>query len=257
MIDVNTFLGNWAFRRLRHNDVDGLLGMMNRFGIARACVASADAILYKDCQEGNKKLHEDTRGHEDRFLLYATINPAYGGWERDLADCVSMGFCAVRMYPYYHGYTMDGPEAAALLDAAAEAGVLVSVPGRVVDMRQRHWMDVIENLDPSDILGVAEKHPDTTLILTECIVAWPDDDDRWKRMADLPVHVEISRMTSCLGRNIQGLVKALGPERVLFGTGFPFKTPSPVFLKLQVLDAEDAAKTRIVEGNAQALFGGD
>jgi uncharacterized protein len=255
IIDCNAFIGNFAFRRLRHNDTAGVLGMMDQFGIDRACVASADAILYKDCHAGNEKLVEETRGHDDRFWIYATLNPAYAGWQRDLATCVDLGFKAVRLYPYYHGYTLDSPDAGAIIDAAAEAGLVVSVPGRVVDLRQRHWMDATENLDPRLVLEVAEAHPNATFLLTESILSWPEDSDLWKRMRDLPFHVEMSRMTSVLQRNMQTTVKALGPERVLFGTGFPFKTPSPALLKVQVLDADDVAKSRISGQNAVELFG--
>jgi len=255
IIDCNAFIGNFAFRRLRRNDAAGVVGMMDQFGIDRTCVASADAILYKDCHAGNEKLYEETRGHEERFWLYATLNPAYAGWQRDLATCADLGFKAVRLYPYYHDYTLDCPEAGALIDAAAEAGLVVSVPCRVVDLRQRHWMDTTENLDPRQALDVAEAHPQARFLLTESILSWPEDSDLWKRMRDLPFHVEMSRMTSVLQRNIQSTLKALGSERVLFGTGFPFKAPSPAFLKVQVLDGDDAVKSNISGLNAARLFG--
>lgn len=257
MIDCNAFIGNWAFRRLRRNDAAGLLGMMDSFGIDRACAASADAILYKDCHSGNAKLREETEGHTDRFWLYATLNPVYAGWQKDLDECVQWGFRCVRMYPYYHGYDLAGREAAALIDAAAEAGLPVSVPGRVVDVRQRHWMDTTENLDPVSVLRVAHGHPGTTFILTESIVNWRPESEHWAVASDLPFYVELSRMTAALDKNLQVLVEALGPERVLLGTGFPFKTPSPAFLKVQILDASQEAKEKISAGNAATIFGQD
>jgi predicted TIM-barrel fold metal-dependent hydrolase len=254
MIDCNTFIGNWAFRRLRHNGADSVVAMMNQFGIGRACVASADAILYKNCQAGNEKLLEETRDHADRFWLYATLNPAYPGWQRDLADCIDLGFKALRLYPYYHGYDLGDPEAAAMLDAASEAGLPVSIPCRVVDVRQRHWMDTTENLEPAQVLDVAGNHPETTFILTESILNWDKDAEEWKRMRGLPFYVEMSRMTSVLRKNLQVMVEALGPDRVLLGTGFPFKTPSPVFLKIQTLDADDDVKEQIAGTNALRIF---
>ena len=257
MIDCNTFIGNWAFRRLRNNDAAGLLAMMDTFGITRACVASADAILYKDCHSGNIKLLEETPGHGDRFWLYATLNPAYAGWQRDLDQCVQWGFRCVRMYPHYHGYDLAGKEAASLIDAAAEAGLPVSIPGRIVDVRQRHWMDTGENLDPLTVLRTARKHPDTCFVLTEFIVNWPRDSEHWAIARDLRWYVELSRMTAALDKNLQVLVDTLGEERVLLGTGYPFKTPSPAFLKLRILDISEAAKSRIAGKNAQAIFGLD
>jgi hypothetical protein len=254
IIDCNTFLGNWAFRRLRRNKAAGLIAMMDQFGIWKACVASTDAILYRNPQAGNEKLYEETGEHAGRFWLYATINPTYAGWERDLRQCVDWGFSAIRLYPVYHNYRLDALECARAIDAAREIGIPVSIPCRIEDMRQRHWMDRFEDVDPVDILALAERNPRSTLIVTESLLSWPPDNDLWKRLRDTSVYVEMSRMTALMERPLEVMVNAVGSNRVLFGTGFPFKTPSPSFLKLQVLDADEDAKEQIVGGNAQRLF---
>ena len=255
IVDAHAFIGNWPYRRLRRNDAAGLVEMMERFGIAKACVASADAVLYRDSHEGNKKLHDETRAHAERFVLYATLNPAYAGWQRDLKECVDLGFKALRLYPIYHGYSIESPECLAIIDAATEAGLPVSFVCRIEDVRQRHWMDVVDNLDPERVLALAEQRPKTTFILLESILGWPRDSDRWKRMHALPFYVELSRMTAVLGKDLEITTGAIGPERVLFGTGFPFKTPSPSFLKLQCLDIDEDAKKEIAGENAIRLFG--
>jgi predicted TIM-barrel fold metal-dependent hydrolase len=254
IIDCNTFLGHYAFRRLRSNDVPGLLAMMNDFGIERVCVASAEAILYRDCQSGNEKLYEDTRAASDRFTRYATINPAYAGWQRDLTRCVDLGFKALRLYPAYHGYDVDGPEAVSAFSAAAEAGLPVSLPVRVEDPRQHHRLDTAADLDLRRIVGAAEACPQAVYVITEAIVRADANDQLWPRLRALNIYFEISRMTSVLDKDLQALFEHLGAERLLFGTGFPFKTPSPAFLKLQALDASQEEKGRIAGGNARRLF---
>jgi len=257
IVDAHAFIGNWPFRRLRNNDVAGVLAMMDKFGINVSCVASADAILYRDSHDGNRMIHEQTRGAADRFNLYATLNPAYAGWQRDLRECVDLGFKALRLYPIYHGYAIDSPECLSIVDAATEAGLPVSFTCRIEDARQRHWMDVIDNLDPERGLALAEQRPNATFILLEAILGWGRESDLWKRMHALPFYVELSRMTSVLDKSIEVMVGALGPERVLLGTGYPFKTPSPAFLKLQCLNADEETKTLIAGGNASRLFDAD
>jgi len=254
-IDCNAFLGNWAFRRLRRNDAQELLAMMDHFGITQACVASADAILYRDCHAGNEEIFEETRKHADRFWLYATLNPAYAGWERDLASCAERGFKAVRLYPYYHEYALDGADASRIIDAATEAGLPVSIPGRVVDVRQRHWMDTKKNLDVDQLIRVAGDHPNATFLLTEGLLNAPPGDDFWSKVRGVNVYVEMSRMTSVLANSIGTTIDELGADRMLFGTGFPFKTPSPAFLKIQILEADAAVKQQILSENAKRLFG--
>ncbi|MCC6695579.1 MAG: amidohydrolase family protein [Candidatus Hydrogenedentes bacterium] len=254
IIDCNSFIGHWPFRRLRRNTAAELVAMMDQFGIWKSCVASAEAILYRDSHEGNRALYEQTREHADRFWLYATINPMYAGWERDLAQCVDWGFRAVRLYPVFHNYRLDSPEADRIVRAAHEAGLPVAISCRVEDVRQRHWMDRFEDVDPLDVLGLAEAHPDTRFILMESLLGWPHDADEWRRLRDTQVYVEMSRMTALMERPLEIMTWELGDDRVLFGTGFPFKTPSPAFLELQVLDADEDAKARIAGENVRRLM---
>ena len=257
VIDCNAFLGNWAVRSLRHTTAPELVAMMDRFGIERACVARADAILYRDCQAGNERLYNETRRYAERFWLYATVNPAYAGWQRDLQRCVDLGFAAIRLYPQYHGYGLDSREAAALADAAVEAGLPVSAACRVEGVRQRHWLDTTENLDLADFVRFAEAHPKGTYILTEAYLGAQAGDSIWERLKEVAIHFELSRMTSLLDNPLGRIQRILGAERLLFGTGFPFKCPSPAFLKVQVLDASETEKRLITNGNARRIFQAD
>ena len=87
IIDVHCHLGHWPFRPLRHNTAAGLVERMDRFGIDRAVVASANAIFYRDAQAGNEELAQNAAAFGERFILLATVNPKYAGWERDLDRC--------------------------------------------------------------------------------------------------------------------------------------------------------------------------
>jgi predicted TIM-barrel fold metal-dependent hydrolase len=79
IIDMSAYLGHWPFRRLRHNDADGLLALMDRAEIDRACVSSASAIFYRNSQAGNEELAGQIAGHEDRLTPFAVINPGVRG----------------------------------------------------------------------------------------------------------------------------------------------------------------------------------
>jgi predicted TIM-barrel fold metal-dependent hydrolase len=50
-------------------------------------------------------------------------------------------------------------------------------------------------------------------------------------------------------------VQNLGAERVVLGTGMPFKYPDPALLKVEVLDAPETTKQAILGGNAERLLG--
>ena len=56
MIDVNAYLGHFAFRQLRNNTAEGLLRLMDRKRIERAAVSSAASITYRNAHSGNEEI---------------------------------------------------------------------------------------------------------------------------------------------------------------------------------------------------------
>ena len=87
IIDVNAYLGHFAFRRLRHNTAADLLRLMDSKKIDKAVVSSASAITYRNPQAGNEDLAAEIRRHRDRLIPFAVINPSYAGWQDDLKIC--------------------------------------------------------------------------------------------------------------------------------------------------------------------------
>jgi hypothetical protein len=85
IIDVNAYLGPYAFRRLRHQTAPELLRLMDSCAIDRAIVSSAPAITYRNTQPGNEDLAADVKPCRDRLVPYGVVNPAYAGWRDDLA----------------------------------------------------------------------------------------------------------------------------------------------------------------------------
>src|SRR4051794_32181342 len=103
MIDVNAYLGHFAFRQLRHNTGSALLALMDTKKIDQAVVSSASAITYRNAQSGNEEVAAEVKGHRDRLLPFAVINPAYAGWQDDLKIChEELGMKGLRLYPKWH-----------------------------------------------------------------------------------------------------------------------------------------------------------
>jgi len=155
LIDVNAYLGHFAFRRLRHNTAEGLLKLMDRHGIDKAIVSSASAITYRNPQSGNEELMEEVRGHEDRLIPFAVINPSYAGWEDDLRICHDeFGMKGLRLYPKWHNYDLSDPHCMELINRATEMGMIISIPIRVEDYRQRSWLVDVPDLSLDDLAGL-------------------------------------------------------------------------------------------------------
>ena len=139
LIDINTWIGHWPFRQLRHNTAAALTRRLDSRGIDRAVVADVSGVLYKNVHTANEALARETKRYRDRLLPFGTLNPKYPGWEEDLRRCAEdLGLCGLRLYPQYHEYELTDPEALELIDAAADLRWCIQVPMRIVDRRQRH-----------------------------------------------------------------------------------------------------------------------
>jgi uncharacterized protein len=257
MIDVNAYLGHFAFRQLRNNTAAGLLALMDKKGIDRAVVSSAAAITYRDAQSGNEEVFAEARGHRDRLIPLAVINPAYAGWRDDLKTCAEdFAMRGLRLYPAWHGYRLTDTCCFDLMAAATERGMIVSIPIRVEDNRERHWLVDVPDVPLGDIAALVKAFPRMPFVLVNGLgfAGGP----LGKKTSGLPSNyaIEISRPSALLGSEIGQLIAALGADRLVFGTGMPFNYPDPAILKLKVLDATEADKERIRRGNAARLFDG-
>lgn len=251
LIDVNTYIGHWPFRQLRHNTADALVRRMDERGIDMAVVASIDGILYKNVHPANESLSAQVQPFRDRLIPFATLNPTYPGWQEDLRRCAEdLRLSGLRLYPHYHGYRLGDPEALTLIDAATALGWAIQVPMRVVDRRQRHKWDLAEDLAADEIYAALAQCPGACWMWLNSLGL-----DGARLPAEGPFLVEISRMTAVLQRNIQALIETAGTEHLAFGTGMPFKVPEPALLKLEVLDAPPYMRERIAWRNASEMLG--
>jgi len=253
IIDVNAYLGPFAFRRLRHNTASSLLALMDAKKIDKAVVSSAAAITYRNPQAGNEEVAQEVKGHRDRLIPSAVINPFYAGWQDDLKIChEEFGMTGLRLYPKWHNYGLSGAPCRELVTAATERGMVISIPIRVEDNRERSWLLNIPDIPLDEIVELVKAHPKARFLLlnglgyTGCPLG--------RKSNGLPSNyaIELSRLSALLANEIGQLITNLGVDRLMFGTGMPFNYPDPAFVKLEALDASESDKEKIRGQNAAA-----
>ncbi len=251
IVDVNAYLGHFAFRRLRHNTAAALLALMDSKGIDEAVVSSAGAITYRNTQAGNEELAEEIRGRGDRLIPYAVINPFYAGWQDDLKIChEQFGMAGLRLYPKWHNYQLSSPCCRELVEAATERGMVISIPIRVEDNRERSWLLNVPDVPLEEIVELVKAHPKARFLLLNGIGYTGSPLGRKDNGLPSNYAIELSRLSAVLANEIGQLITNLGAERVMFGTGMPFNYPDPALVKLEVLDAGEADKEKIRSQNA-------
>jgi predicted TIM-barrel fold metal-dependent hydrolase len=252
VIDVSAYLGHFAFRQLRHNTGNGLVRLMDRFGIQRAVVSSAAAITYRNPQSGNEEVATEVEAQRARLIPFAVLSPAYAGWEDDLKICnEQFGMRGVRLYPRWHNYKLTDPRCRDLVNAAAARNMLVSIPVRVEDRRQQSWLVDIPDVEADEIAPLIRACPKARFLIQNA--SGLAGTVLGKKGSGLPDNyaVDIARLSVEFGNELGTLLANLGEDRVLFGTGVPFHYPGPAIVKLEMLWAPDAVKEKIRSKNAE------
>ncbi|HEY8744183.1 MAG TPA: amidohydrolase family protein [Chloroflexota bacterium] len=255
LIDVNAYLGHFAFRQLRFHTGPTLLALMDGAGIDQAVVSSASAITYRNVQAGNEEVAAEVRGHRDRFISFAVINPCYAGWRDDLTRChEELGMTGLRLYPNWHAYHLADPSCLELVQEAGERRMTISIAVRAEDPRQRHWLVDVPDVALEEIAALVQHFPQTQFLVVNGINFVRSSLGRKDNGLPPNYHIELSRLSALLQNEIGTLLDHLGPERIVFGTGMPFAYPGPALLKLEVLAASDAVKEQIAWKNAARLL---
>jgi predicted TIM-barrel fold metal-dependent hydrolase len=255
IIDVNAYLGHFAFRRLRLNNVAGLLALMDRARIDRAIVSSASAIAYRNPQPGNEDVAAEIRAHRDRLTAFAVLNPAYAGWRDDLKIChQQFGMRGIRLYPRWHDYRLTDPACQDMVRAATELRMAISIPIRVEDRRQGSWLVDIPDVDREEIARLIQACPDARFVLVNGSGYVASSLGRQNNGLPANYVLDTSLLTAELGNEIGQLLENLGEDRIVFGTGIPFHYPGPSFAKLELLNSPESVKDKLRSRNAAAFL---
>jgi predicted TIM-barrel fold metal-dependent hydrolase len=255
LLDANAWLGHYPFRAVPHTTPDALLRQMDRHGIERAVVSSLHCVFYTDAHSGNEELAQWVRGHPDRLIPCATLNPAFPGWEQDLRECCDeWGMRGLRLFPAHHRYLLTSPQCLELVRAATERGLHIAIPLRLEDRRQQHWMDTTAEVSLRDVAELARACPEANIIALEAIGVENSPFVHDAALREARVSFEFSRMATVLQATIPALLKSIGARRLIFGTGMPLKISGPAILKLQLLEAPAEVKDLLAHGNMQRLL---
>ncbi len=255
MIDVNAYLGHFAFRQLRHNTAGGLLRLMDRKRIERALVSSAASITYRNAHAGNEEVAAEIKSHRDRLMGCAVLNPGYAGWQDDLKTChEEFGMRALRLYPRWHNYKLTDATCLELVHKAAERGLAVTIPMRVEDRRQQSWLVDIPDVNRDEAADLIKAVPQASFILMNGSGFASSILGRKNNGLPANYAIDISLLTAELNNEIGQLLSNLGEDRVVFGTGMPFHYADPALTKLEILDASEAVKEKIRRGNARRIL---
>ena len=253
IIDVNVTLSRWPFRRLAGDEPAELVSRLRKHGVTQAWAGSFDGIFHKDIAGVNARLAVDCRTHGQGFLVpFGSINPKLPDWQEDLRRChEDHGMPGIRLHPNYHGYGLQDPVFAELLKLAAARGLVVQIALCMEDERTQH---PLLRVPPVDLTSLAERvktEPAIRLVILNCYPQLELSELAGVAPAG-QVYFDLAMVEGVGG--VARLVQSVSPERVLFGSHFPFFYLESAFLKMKESGLPDAQKKAVHSENALRLL---
>jgi hypothetical protein len=267
LIDINAYIGDWPYRKLRGSTLSALLERMNHYGVDKSVVANINGIFYMDCQSANEELHaamQQNKAYRSRFIPFATLNPLLPWWKQSLEVChKDFAMRGIRLYPLYHKYKLTDTCCIELVKAAQVYNMPVSIPLRMTDLRERSWLDVDEELNYNDIASLVKEVPEAQYMIldariTEHAPKTTDESINILKRANIlfdSVRSSGVPVAGINGESLLYLLKTFGRDKIAFGTETPFLDYCSPFIRVAVFEEADAAtKNLIWSGNAQRML---
>ena len=259
MLDINAYVGHWPFKQLKYNTCEATIDRMDHFAVDISVISNLNGIFYKKTQSANKELIDEIQSNKkfgERFIPFAVINPIYAGSRDDLEECrTKFGMKGVRLYPKYHDYELSDPACIELVQLARDYDLPVAFSFRMVDSRQRSWMDIEEEWDLKDIVPIVKAVPDAKYIFLNLTnsIKLNDEEEMLLKSANMVVDTS--------GRSVnafQELISRFGREKFAFGTHSPILDYMTGLLRIESLrDSEADENTKILfrSENAKRILG--
>jgi predicted TIM-barrel fold metal-dependent hydrolase len=250
VIDVNVSLHRWPFRRLACDDPAGLVSCLREKGVTQAWAGSFDGVLHRDIAAVNARLAMDCQKYGAGLLLpFGEIHPKLPDWREDLRRCHEVHrMPGIRLHPNYHGYTLDDPACAELLEAAARRGLIVQIALLMEDERTQHPLLRVAPVNPAPLAERLQRVPSLKVVLLN----GGRSPEFHKLAAAGAVYFDIATVEGVGG--VARFAEVVTPERVLFGSHFPFFYFDAAVLKIKEAGLPEDRARAITDGNARALL---
>ncbi len=256
LIDINTCFGMSPTRRVRKaqgvaaarmvystpqlpettQDVDwsldNLLGIMDKYGVDRACTYSLRGKLYEFIS-GNEETWSAAERHP-RLIPVATINPQrHFGCLEEVERCADSGFFLFRFFPDEQSWDIGSLPFLRLCEALAEWPVAVMLPAGAWGQQTR----TAELLCQFGFPVVAMGATFTTVAESIAVAAKHDNffcETSMMHMAD----------------TIEGFVSEAGADSLIFGSDSPASYFASAYGLVNVARISKHARNHIMGGNA-------
>lgn len=254
-IDTNVSLGQWPVRHTPYGTATSLLKKLRQHGVTSGWTGSFDGVLNSDVASVNARLAEACQRDGAGVLIpFGAINPTLPDWEDDLRRCHEVHrMPGVRLWPSYHGYTLDHERFARLIDLATRRGLLVQIAVTIEDDRSQNPALLTAPVVLAPLADVMQKFPGArVMVLNATTRLLSPSNALLRRLAGAGVLAEIATLEGVAG--IERLLATIPGLRLAFGSHAPFQYFESALLKLDESALDAAQLQSIRAGVARAAL---
>lgn len=251
IIDTNTSLFQWPFRRLPLDETDAFVNKLRFLGISQAWAGSFEGILHRDIAGVNQRLADACRVHGE-LIPIGSINLELPGWENDLHRCIDEHkMPGIRLHPNYHRYTLDDPKFRRLLELATAAGRFIQIAAAMEDSRTQSSLVQVADVNLVPLIPMMKEMPAARVQILNHNLRSP----LLQQLGECPgVFFDTARVDGTDG--VPKLVQSVPPGRVLYGSHSPFLIPEAALIRVHESDVLDEASLRaVLSENAEHMAG--
>ncbi len=241
LFDVNCFIGRWTTESHACPDIAGLRREMDRLGIGRTLVRHTWGWWY-DPKVGNDALCAALAGREDMIpCLAATplLDQDLGGLGAFMDQVEQSGAGAVCLYPRSQNFSLSPWSAVPLMEALATRSLPVLLEADQITWEGLH--PVLCNFPRVNFIVTRTGYRILRYVLP-LLRACPN------------LHLDIAYFAD--NQAVEAVASAVGPERLLFGTGTPRVDGAGAVSRLAYSTIAEADRKLIASGNLERLIGG-
>lgn len=228
---------------------------LQKKGVTQAWAGSFEALLCRDVSGVNTRLAAACRKHGTNFLVpFGCVNPRSPDWEEDLRRChEEHHMVGIRLYPNYHGYSLEDPAFAKLLSLAASRNMIVQIALSMEDIRTQFPLMLVPPANPAPLAKLLPQLPHLKLVLLNA-GDWAGNDDQGiaeiRSASNVYFDIAMNEGVGGLAR----LIAATSPARVVFGSHYPFFYFESALLKVRSAGLPRDQEHAVYEGNARLLL---
>lgn len=241
IVDGHVHIGKSTRLQIDMNG-EGLVRIADSIGVDKLCCTDLTALFY-DMHEGNRLLFEEMRRFPDRILGYASLHSTRFGQEGidEIRRCREVyGMRGLKIYSTPE-MSIAEPAMIPILELCAELG-----------------MPILAHTTPAECDYLMSQVPEVRFIMAHA-GGQPYAHGDWNRAIMVAAkHRNLYLDTACSTVDtgfVEACIRALGADRVIFGTDVPLLDPWPQLEKARQVRLTGEERALYMGGNILRLMG--